>query len=87
MSRPSVSTDVLNRIGLKLYQIKATVECAKNNLFEVCSNLDDQPEPQQVYLCLCLLLPQFDELVAFIGEQEREALQRRLNKDNGGRHE
>lgn len=84
MSRPSVSTDVLNEIGWKLFQIKATVECAKNNLFEVCTDLDDPPEPQQAYLCLCLLLPQFNELVAFIQEQEREALQRRRNKDNGG---
>lgn len=54
-----------------------------NNLIEVCSGIDEPPEPQAVYLCLCLLLPQFDALIELMALRESEALQSRRSKENG----
>lgn len=82
MSRAAVSTEVLNKVCFQIWQIRATVECAKNNLFEVCERPDDPKEPQQVYLCLTGLLPQFQTLLDYINEEETRAI-KSANIDNG----
>ncbi len=72
---PTVPTSVLLSVVAKLWQIRGTVDCAKNNLFEVCSGLDEPNEPQQVYVCLSGLSEQFDALFKYIEEKEKEAIQ------------